>query len=128
MTWSLRRLAGPGSTRCCARIAFGSNVVDAGGGIDVLASLLGHASVSSSQAYIHPDPARLVARDHAASHAIMTPHGLGLARRQDIGDLLGDILPRGRDRRYERVRKQPKNSSQQCNVTGKGHPARSPTR
>ena len=41
------------------RHAFGSNVADAGGGIDVIASLLGHASVSSSQVYVHPDPARL---------------------------------------------------------------------
>ena len=51
-----------------------------------------------------------VARDHATSHAIMTPRGLNLARRQAIGDLLGDILPRRRDRQYERVRKQPKNN------------------
>lgn len=41
------------------RHAFGSNVADAGGSIDVIASLLGHASVSSSQVYMHPDPARL---------------------------------------------------------------------
>jgi integrase/recombinase XerD len=41
------------------RHAFGSNVADAGVGIDVIASLLGHASVSSSQVYVHPDPARL---------------------------------------------------------------------
>jgi integrase/recombinase XerD len=41
------------------RHAFGSNVADAGGGIDVIASLLGHASASSSQVYVHPDPARL---------------------------------------------------------------------
>jgi integrase len=41
------------------RHAFGSNVADAGGGIDVIASLLGHASAASSQVYVHPDPARL---------------------------------------------------------------------
>jgi integrase/recombinase XerD len=41
------------------RHAFGSNAADAGNGIDVVASLLGHASVSSSQVYMHPDPARL---------------------------------------------------------------------
>jgi integrase/recombinase XerD len=41
------------------RHAFGSNAVDAGCGIDVVADLLGHASVSSSQVYLHPDPARL---------------------------------------------------------------------
>lgn len=41
------------------RHAFGSNVVDAGGGLDEVAELLGHASMSSSQVYLHPDPARL---------------------------------------------------------------------
>jgi integrase len=41
------------------RHAFASNVADSGGGIDVLADLLGHASVSSSQVYSHPDPSRL---------------------------------------------------------------------
>ena len=51
-----------------------------------------------------------VARDHAASHAIITPRSLDLARRQAISDLLSDILPRRRDRHYERIRKQPKNN------------------
>jgi site-specific recombinase XerD len=41
------------------RHAFGSNVVDAGGTLDEVAELLGHASMSSSQVYLHPDPARL---------------------------------------------------------------------
>jgi integrase/recombinase XerD len=41
------------------RHAFGSGVADAGGGLDVIAELLGHASVSSSQVYVHPDPGRL---------------------------------------------------------------------
>lgn len=41
------------------RHAFASNVADSGGGIDVVADLLGHASVSSSQVYSHPDPSRL---------------------------------------------------------------------
>ena len=41
------------------RHAFGSNVADAGNGIDVIADLLGHRWVSSSQVYMHPDPARL---------------------------------------------------------------------
>jgi integrase/recombinase XerD len=41
------------------RHAFGSNAADAGCGIDVVADLLGHASVSSSQVYLHADPARL---------------------------------------------------------------------
>lgn len=41
------------------RHAFGSNVADAGGSLDEIAALLGHASVSSSQVYLHPDPGRL---------------------------------------------------------------------
>src|SRR5258708_5062094 len=41
------------------RHAFGSSAADAGCGIDVVADLLGHASVSSSQAYVHPDPGPL---------------------------------------------------------------------
>ena len=70
---------------------------------------------AARQAGIDPDRISFtvtvrVARDHAASHAILTPRSLDLARRQAIGDLLGDILPRRRDRHYERVRKQPKNN------------------
>jgi integrase/recombinase XerD len=41
------------------RHAFGSNAADAGCGIDVVAELLGHQSVSSSLVYVHPDPGRL---------------------------------------------------------------------
>jgi len=41
------------------RHACGSNIADAGGGIDVIAELLGHRRVSSSQVYVHPDPGRL---------------------------------------------------------------------
>jgi integrase/recombinase XerD len=41
------------------RHAFGSNVADAGGSLDEIAELLGHAAVSSSQVYLHPDPGRL---------------------------------------------------------------------
>ena len=70
---------------------------------------------AARQAGIDPDRISFtvtvrVARDHAASHAIITARSLDLARRQAIGDLLGDILPRRRDRQYERVRKQPKNN------------------
>ena len=70
---------------------------------------------AARQAGIDPDRISFtvtvrVARDHAASHAIITARSLELARRQAIGDLLGDILPRRRDRQYERVRKQPKNN------------------
>jgi integrase/recombinase XerD len=41
------------------RHAFGSNLADAGSGLDEIAELLGHVSMSSSQVYLHPDPARL---------------------------------------------------------------------
>lgn len=41
------------------RHAFGSNLADAGGGLDEIAALLGHVSMASSQVYLHPDPARL---------------------------------------------------------------------
>jgi integrase/recombinase XerD len=53
------------------RHAFGSNAADAGCGIDVVADLLGHASVSSSQVYVHPDPARL----RAAVDRVPSPRG-----------------------------------------------------
>jgi integrase/recombinase XerD len=51
------------------RHAYGSNVVDAGAGIDVVADLLGHAAVSSSQIYVHPDSSRL----RAAVDAVPSP-------------------------------------------------------
>ena len=41
------------------RHAFGSNLADSGAGLDEIALLLGHSSMSSSQVYLHPDPARL---------------------------------------------------------------------
>ncbi|MDF3313569.1 site-specific integrase [Rhodococcus sp. T2V] len=41
------------------RHAFGSNLADAGSSLDEIAALLGHASMRSSQVYLHPDPARL---------------------------------------------------------------------
>jgi site-specific recombinase XerD len=51
------------------RHAYGSNVVDAGAGIDVVADLLGHAAVSSSQVYLHPDTSRM----RAAVDAVPSP-------------------------------------------------------
>jgi integrase/recombinase XerD len=51
------------------RHAYGSNVVDAGAGIDVVADLLGHAAVSSSQVYLHPNTSRL----RAAVDAVPSP-------------------------------------------------------
>jgi integrase/recombinase XerD len=51
------------------RHAYGSNVVDAGAGIDVVADLLGHAAVSSSRVYLHPDSSRL----RAAVDAVPSP-------------------------------------------------------
>ena len=41
------------------RHAFGTNLADAGGGLDEIATLMGHASMGSSQVYLHPDPTRL---------------------------------------------------------------------
>jgi integrase/recombinase XerD len=59
------------------RHAFASNVADSGGGIDVVADLLGHGSVSSSQVYFHPDPSRL----RAAVDAVPSPRGQAGAAR-----------------------------------------------
>ena len=54
------------------RHAFASNVLDAGGAIDEAQELLGHASISSTQVYTHPDPARL----RAAVDAVPSPREL----------------------------------------------------
>lgn len=54
------------------RHAFGSNLADAGSGLDEIAELLGHAAMSSSQVYLHPDPTRL--RD--AVDRVPSPRGL----------------------------------------------------
>jgi len=51
------------------RHACGSNLADAGAGIDVVADLLGHAAVSSAGVYVHPDPSRL----RAAVDAVPSP-------------------------------------------------------
>ena len=82
------------------RHAFASNVADAGGGIDVVADLLGHASVSSSQVYSHPDPSRL----RAAVDAVPSPREQAGAarwtardRRDGSGDARDDRPP-GDDR------------------------------
>jgi site-specific recombinase XerD len=55
------------------RHAFGSNLVDAGGSIDEVQELLGHASMASTQVYLHPDPGRL----RAAVDRVGTPRGHG---------------------------------------------------
>jgi site-specific recombinase XerD len=54
------------------RHAFASNVLDAGGAMDEAQELLGHACVSSTQVYAHPDPARL----RAAVDAVPGPREL----------------------------------------------------
>lgn len=58
------------------RHGFAGNVVDAGGAVDELQELLGHASVHSTQVYLHPDPARLrAAVDQVASPRLNTGAG-----------------------------------------------------
>ena len=59
------------------RHAFGSNAVDAGAGIDVVADLMGHASIASSQVYVHPDSSRL----RAAVDAVPSPREPGAVNR-----------------------------------------------
>jgi site-specific recombinase XerD len=51
------------------RHAFASNVLDAGGTLEEAQDLLGHASVTSTQVYAHPDPSRL----RAAVDAVPSP-------------------------------------------------------
>jgi integrase len=51
------------------RHACGSNIADAGVGLDVVADLLGHAAITSSQVYVHPDASRL----RAAVDAVPSP-------------------------------------------------------
>ncbi len=41
------------------RHACGSNLLDAGGALDEAQDILGHMNASSTQVYLHPDPARL---------------------------------------------------------------------
>lgn len=55
------------------RHAFGSNLADAGAALDVIADLLGHRCMTSSQVYVHPDPARL----RQAVEAVPTPRVTG---------------------------------------------------
>lgn len=59
------------------RHSFGSNAVDAGVGIDVVADLMGHAAIASSQVYVHPDSSRL----RAAVDAVPSPRELGAVSR-----------------------------------------------
>ncbi len=61
----------------------GRNLLDAGGSLDEVQELLGHALPSSAQVYVHPHPARL----HAAVDAVPSP------RAQIGGDLVTALLP-----------------------------------
>ncbi len=68
---------------------------------------------AASAAGIDPDRVSFtvtirVARDHAASQAGITT--LALARARAIDDIVGDLLPRRRNRQCERVKKPPKNT------------------
>jgi len=61
------------------RHGFASNILDAGGSIDEVQELLGHASISSSQVYLHPAPERLraavervgIAADHSGTSDVI---------------------------------------------------------
>jgi integrase/recombinase XerD len=55
------------------RHAFASNVLDAGGSMEEAQDLLGHATVTSTQVYAHPDPSRL----RAAVDAVPSPRAEG---------------------------------------------------
>lgn len=55
------------------RHGFASNVLDAGGSIDEVQELLGHASISSSQVYLHPAPERLRAAVERVARADTSP-------------------------------------------------------
>ena len=63
VSWSLRPAGAPGwtgtSRRTMLRHACGSNLLDAGGALDEAQDILGHMHPSSTQVYLHPDPARL---------------------------------------------------------------------
>jgi integrase len=63
------------------RHAFGSALMDAGGGIDEVQELLGHASIASTQVYVHPDPARL----RAAVDRVAVPRADEAARGATAG-------------------------------------------
>ncbi len=52
------------------RHGFASNILDAGGSIDEIQELLGHASISSSQVYLHPAPERLRAAVERVGSAV----------------------------------------------------------
>jgi len=54
------------------RHACGSNLLDAGGALDEAQDILGHMNASSTQVYLHPDPARL----RAAVDAVPSPREL----------------------------------------------------
>ena len=77
MVAALSRRAGLGRvvTPHQMRHAFGSGLMDAGGAIDEVAELLGHAWTSSSQVYLHPDAARL----RAAVDRVPCPRDPGAA-------------------------------------------------
>ena len=68
----LSRMVHPHLLRHC----FASNVLDAGGALDEAQSLLGHASASSTQVYLHPSTDRL----RAAVDRVAAANTLGAAQ------------------------------------------------
>jgi integrase/recombinase XerD len=57
------------------RHACGSNLLDAGGALDEAQDILGHVSATSTQVYLHPDPARLRAAVDAVPSPLAQPGG-----------------------------------------------------
>ena len=70
---SRRAGLGPAARPHQLRHAFGSNVADAGGSVDEIQQLLGHAWSSSTQVYLHPDPSRL----RTAVDRVPSPRAIG---------------------------------------------------
>ncbi len=83
------------------RHAFASNVLDAGGTLDEVQDLLGHATITSTQVYAHPDPARL----RTAVHAVPSPAGAGGGRGVSGAAVTARALPEpaGTGRVFEEV-------------------------
>ena len=70
-----------GSARISCDMPLPATLLTRAATLDEVAELLGHASMSSSQVYLHPDPARLRDADRSGDR----PAGIGRGRRDDAG-------------------------------------------